>query len=159
MTRTICLRMSLHPRNLSNGDKATCIVCICDGFKRVSKAVCDRRVGVDAAHWRCGKILEGGLITEKKKKINWRNILWNPCFLCWQTIWWFTETLCFQWHLNNSCGFNLNLGKQLCYFHLWLNCTMKSAKISVSKSIYFSVLHKDSHAQLVHFQNFGIFPT
>ena len=64
---TMWRRISLHPRNLSSGDKATCNGCICDGFSNVSNAAWDSNVGVDAAHWRWGRILDGGLITENHK--------------------------------------------------------------------------------------------
>ena len=71
----ICLRMKLHPRNLSNGDKGTWMGSCCRplGFKRLSNASWDKRVGMAAAQALWGRILDGGLITENKH-INFENV-------------------------------------------------------------------------------------
>lgn len=66
ITRTMWRRISLHPKNLSRGARATCSGSCCSwvGFRSVSNASWDSNVGVEAAHWRWGSVRDGGLITE-----------------------------------------------------------------------------------------------
>ena len=62
-----CLLIKLQPRNLSRGDKGIYKLSCCSmqGLRRVSNASWDSRVGMAAAQARWGRILDGGLITEK----------------------------------------------------------------------------------------------
>lgn len=71
----MCLRKNTDPRNLSKGQQGTlgAIPGEPDTGLWVSnlvKASCDKRVGIDAAQERWGKILDGGLITEGKNIMN-----------------------------------------------------------------------------------------
>lgn len=100
-TLGICLRRCTHPRNLSKGDVCgaptagdKCCVEGWSGVRSWSKPLWDRRVGMEAAQDRLGRILAGWFITEMEnesilstgKLLHWLHEP-NTSSLLWESKW------------------------------------------------------------------------